>query len=328
MAPFTPDWRIQPLGSLGWGLAFRSRIPNNGPMELRHLRAFVTLAEEKHFGRAAELLGVSAPTLTEQIQALERSVRIKLVERTSRSVTLTAPGRSFLVEAEAALRHARAALLAAQTTERGNSGKLEIGYMLIASVIGIVPSLIGEFCRQNPSVDINLHRIEMTDQQQGILEGELDLGIVKTPTELPTGLSCFEIVTLPYAAVLPAGHRLANRHEIEPWEIIDEDFVSLSADAEVSFWRNISIVTGGAEPRIRKRAPDILSLLNLVAAGFGVSISAHQLSRMNIPGIVFVPIRSPELNSISVLYRKNDRAPLTVALRSFMKSRTDLLTLS
>jgi DNA-binding transcriptional LysR family regulator len=296
-------------------------------MELRHFRAFVTLAEERHFGRAAELLGISAPTLTEQIQALERSVGTRLVDRSSRSVGLTAAGKSFRLEAEATLRHATDAMLAAQSAARGTSGKLEIGYMMIASVIGVVPSVIGQFRRENPSIDINLHRTEMIWQQRALVEGEIDLGVVKTPAELPSGIGAFTVAQLPYAAILPAGHRLAQRSEIKPSDLADENFVSLNVESEVAFWRNITIVTKRSEPRIAKRAADILSLLNLVAAGYGVSIGALQLARLNIPGVVFVPLKTREWNTISVIYRRGDQTPALVALKAFIKARTDLLTL-
>lgn len=296
-------------------------------MELRHFRAFVTLAEERHFGRAAEALGISAPTLTEQIQALERGVGIRLVDRSSRSVGLTAAGKSFLSEAEATLRHAAGAMLAARNAAHGTSGKLEIGYMLIASVIGVVPSVIGQFCRENPSIDINLHRIEMIPQQRALVAGEIDLGVVKTPLELPSGISSFMVAQLPYAAILPTGHRLAHRTEIKPSELADENFVSMNVESEVAFWRNLSIAAKRSDPRIAKRAPDILSLLNLVAAGYGVSIAAYQLAKLGIPGIVFVPLKTREWNTISVIYRRSDQTPALLALTSFIKARADLLTL-
>jgi len=240
---------------------------------------------------------------------------------------MTAPGKAFLVEAQATLQHARAAIRAAQASDRGDIGKLEIGYMLLASVIGIVPSLIGEFRRQNPSVDVNLHRIEMTEQQKLILEGKLDIGVVKAPSLYPSGIGGFELVSLPYAAILPVGHRLEARKYIRPEELADESFVALSAEAEVSFWRNIALITKERGPRISKRTNDILSLMNLVAAGYGVSIAAHQLRRLSIPGLVFVPLRTAERNSIAVIYRQDDSSSASLALRSFMKARTDLLSL-
>jgi DNA-binding transcriptional LysR family regulator len=296
-------------------------------MELRHFRAFVVLAEERHFGRSAEILGISAATLTEQIQALEQSVGTRLVNRTSRSVSLTVAGKSFLVEAEATLRHAQDARLAARNAARGISGKLEIGYILLAAVIGLVPSVIGQFRRENRSIDINLHRIEVVAQQRAIVAGQLDLGIIRTPAGYPSGIDGFTAVQLPYAAILPADHRLAQRTEIKPSELADESFVSLDVESEVAFWRNIRMFALRSEPRITKRAPDILSLLNLVAAGYGVSIAAIQLARLNIPGVVFVPLKTRERNRVEVIYRSDDQTPALQALKTFIKTRTDLLTL-
>jgi DNA-binding transcriptional LysR family regulator len=126
---------------------------------------------------------------------------------------------------------------------------------------------------------------------------------------------------------LPADHRLAQRTEIKPSELADESFVSLDVESEVAFWRNIRMFALRSEPRITKRAPDILSLLNLVAAGYGVSIAAIQLARLNIPGVVFVPLKTRERNRVEVIYRTDDQTPALEALKAFIKTRTDLLTL-
>src|SRR5215207_4679857 len=109
-------------------------------MELRHFRSFVMLAHERHFAKAAEQLGISAPSLTEQIQALERKLGAKLLNRSARSITLTPAGKSFLVEAESTLRQAERARLAAQSAAHGESGKIEIGYLLLASLVGVIPA--------------------------------------------------------------------------------------------------------------------------------------------------------------------------------------------
>jgi DNA-binding transcriptional LysR family regulator len=136
------------------------------------------------------------------------------------------------------------------------------------------------------------------------------------------------VAQLPYAAILPTGHRLADRTEIKPSELADENFVSMNVESEVAFWRNLSLAAARrSAPRIAKRAPDILSLLNLVAAGYGVSIAAHQLAKLGIPGVVFVPLKTRERNTISVIYRRSDQTPALQALTSFIKARTDLLTL-
>ena len=285
------------------------------------------LAQELHFARAAEQLGVSAPTLTEQMQSLERKLGAQLLDRSARSVTLTSVGKSFLAEAEATLRQADRAKLVAQGFARGTSGKLEIGYLLIASLIGLVPTIVGRFRRENPSIDIVLHRSEMIPQQQAIVAGALDVGFVKTPVQYPGALSGFVVTELPYAAVFPIGHKLSSRSEIDTAELENEDFIGMSVEVEVAFWGNISLVTKRTEPRIVKRTDDILSLLNLVAAGYGISIVTYQLSRMNVPGVVFVPIRTKARNSISMIYRRNDQTPALTGLKAFVKANTSMLSL-
>ncbi len=296
-------------------------------MDLRHFRSFVALAHERHFARAAEQLGISAPTLTEQIQTLERKLGATLLDRSVRSVVLTPAGKLFLIEAEATIRQAERARLVAQSAARGESGKIEIGYMILTSLIGLIPTIVGNFRRQNPSIDIILHRTEMIPQQRAIIAGDLDVGFVRTPWNYPAGLAGITIVELSYAAVLPVGHSLASRDEINPDELINEDFVGLSVESEISFFRNISVVTQRAEPRIVKRTFDIISLLNLVAAGYGISIVARQLARLGIPGIVFVPIKTDVKNPISMIYRKSDQTPTVTALKNYVQANIQSLSL-
>lgn len=285
------------------------------------------LAHEGHFARAAEQLGISAPTLTEQIQTLEQKLGARLIDRSLRPFALTSVGRSFLAEAEATLRQADRARLVAQSVARGTSGKIEIGYLLITSLIGLVPTVVAAFRRENPSIEIVLHRTEMIPQQEALVAGALDAGFVKTPVQCPGVLSGFVVAELPYAAVLPVDHRLASHREIEPAEMANEDFICMSADVEIAFWQNISHVTGRTDPRIVKRTDDILSLLNLIAAGYGISVVTLQLAKINIPGIVFVPIKTRAKKSISMIYRKSDQAPALAALKTFVKRNTDMLSL-
>lgn len=132
---------------------------------------------------------------------------------------------------------------------------------------------------------------------------------------------------LPYAAVLPVGHRLASRRVIYPDELADEEFVGMSVEVEVAFWGNVSLVTRKKDPRIVKRTDDILFLLNLVAAGYGISVVTLQLSRINLPGIVFVPIKTNAKNSISMAFRRNDQTPALTALKAFVRNNKNLLSL-
>jgi DNA-binding transcriptional LysR family regulator len=140
-------------------------------MELRHLRYFEAAAEELHFSRAAERLNISAPTLTQQIQALEQDLGVMLFRRTKRSVALTEAGRRFLDEARATLRQAEQATLMARQTARGEIGRIEIGYVTSASCLGLISTVLAEFRRANPYVDLQLHRMETVRQLNELIQG-------------------------------------------------------------------------------------------------------------------------------------------------------------
>ena len=127
--------------------------------------------------------------------------------------------------------------------------------MLIASVIGVVPSVIGQFRRDNPSIDINLHRIEMLPQQRGLVAGELDMGIVKAPADLPTGLAGFTVAQLQYAVILPVGHPMAERTEISPSELVDESFVSMNVDPRSRFGVTFPSSPSDRNPESRNALP-------------------------------------------------------------------------
>src|ERR1700742_1879741 len=129
-------------------------------MELRHLRYFEAVAAELHFARAAERLKITPPTLTQQVQVLERELGVLLLRRTRRSVALTEAGRRFLEEARATLRQADQAMVMAHRAARGEIGRIEIGYVTSASCLGLIPQVIAAFRRSNPLVDVQLHRLE------------------------------------------------------------------------------------------------------------------------------------------------------------------------
>lgn len=140
-------------------------------MELRHLRYFVAVAEKLHFSRAAEDLNISTPTLSHQIQALERMLGAQLLSRRKKSaVSLTQTGKRFLEEARATLRQAENAELVGKRAARGNIGSIAIGYILSASCIGLLPELIGTFQKENPNVLVQIVRMETFPQVKALIE--------------------------------------------------------------------------------------------------------------------------------------------------------------
>src|SRR5215218_8477491 len=180
-------------------------------MELRHLRYFVAVAEELHFSRAAERLHISPPSLTQQIQGLERELGTSLFTRTKRNVTLTDTGTRFLHEARLTLQQAEHAAVVARLAGRGDIGRLEIGYASSVACAGLVTAAVAEYGRTHPLVTISLSKMQAARQLRELPEGRLDIGFLRNPARYPEGISAVIISREPVVVVLPRGHRLAKR---------------------------------------------------------------------------------------------------------------------
>jgi len=294
-------------------------------MELRHLRYFVAVAEKLHFSRAAEHLNISTPTLSHQIQALETMLGAQLLSRKTKSaVSLTQTGKRFLEEARATLRQAENAELVGKRAARGDIGSIAIGYILSASCIGLLPELIEAFQKENPGVSLQLSRMETFPQMKAIIEGVLDIAFIRAPQRYPAELTGFVVDRHPYCVAIPARHHLAKRKQISPAVLAQEAFVSGSLEMEVGFWGNLSAIsTPGQSLHIAERAPDIFSLLTLVAAGVGLGIISAPMQNVAIPGVVYRRISGAfQEAEIAVAYRKSESAPAVKSFIQRLRART------
>src|SRR5687768_10910437 len=180
-------------------------------MELRHLRYFVAVAEELHFGRAAARLRVAQPALSQQIKQLERELGVTLLARTRRRVALTEPGRLFLTEARRTLAQAASAVEVARRAAAGHAGRLRIGHVDIA-LWGVLPTLVRVYRERYPGVALSLRETLPARQLAALRAGELDVGIGPPPTSGP-----FETAPVsadPVLLALPSGHRLAAQESV------------------------------------------------------------------------------------------------------------------
>jgi DNA-binding transcriptional LysR family regulator len=278
-------------------------------MELRHLRYFVAVAEELHFGHAAERLNISGPTLTNQIKALENALRVRLFDRrTKKGVTLTNAGVRFLHEARATVRQAELTENIGRQAGLGEAGTITIGYVLTASLMGLLPAAIGSFRGLYPSVTFQVRRTETMPTMKDIAAGQTDVGLVRSPERFPVGLTGFRIVEDEFCVVLPAGHRLAAQKQITAASLNDENFVATPMEMEISFWNNF---VGSTTRRVVARANDVISVLTLVASGIGISVLPAHVSNVRLPGIVFREMSGVRRKAgYSTVYRSDETAPL------------------
>jgi DNA-binding transcriptional LysR family regulator len=276
-------------------------------MELRQLRYFVAVAEELHFGRAAEKVHIAQPALSIQIKALEARLGGALFVRSSRSVVLTEAGRLFLHEARATLAQAEHAFDVAARALRGEMGALDIAYSGNAAFSGVLGHSIQVFRRERPDVDIRLCELDPVSQVRQLLARRIQLGFMTTLcVDIPSTLAVTPLASWPLRLALAAGHPLARGEAIDRAALAGETFI-VYADADGDDGSRIVRSLIGLSPRRLLRAANIMQVLSLVAAGQGVALLPVSLQAL-ASGTVFLPLAGAEVEMDSVLlYWRDDR---------------------
>jgi DNA-binding transcriptional LysR family regulator len=283
-------------------------------MELRHLRYFLAVAEEGHITRAAERLGIQQPPLSQQIKALEAELDVQLFRRKPRGVELTDAGRSFLADTQIILAQVTKARAKAERTARGEQGTIVVGFTSSAPFHPFVPDIIRKFRERYPRVNLVLEEAGTSELVAGLRSEEFDAAFIRSPVSDPQGLAVYELLEEQMFAALPNDHPLApanNEVENKPLEIAElaaEPFILYRRRTGPGFYDSIIAAChrAGFMPQITQEAPRILSTLNLVAAGLGVSLVPESLRQLQMTGVAY---RS--LSPTSQL-----TAPLNLACRS------------
>ncbi|OBF91787.1 hypothetical protein A5791_14825 [Mycobacterium sp. 852002-51163_SCH5372311] len=284
--------------------------------ELRLLRYFVTVAEERHFGRAAERLHIAQPPLSQQIQKLERQLGVDLIDRSRRPIELTDAGSALFDEARLALTHGQRAFAAARRAAAGHLGHLHIG-ALQAAVDGVLPYVMRSHRRTYPDVKLELSELSTAEQVSQLLEHRLDVGFLRGPVEEPS-LTVQTLVDDPLAAVVWEGHTLAEHHRIAP---------SLLADQPVVMWTRTAAATTYAdvielfrmhniEPPIVDEVARIQTILALVASEAGIALLPTSFINLGRQGVRFIPLHGPLPNRpLALAWRTSNESP---TLRCFL----------
>jgi len=268
-----------PLGSL--------RLPK---FDLRQARAFLFVADELHFGRAAARLFTSQPALSRTIHALEEAVGVSLFERSTRRVRLTPAGEVFAAECRLALGHLERAAAAAHDAADGSIGRLRVGYMDFA-INGRLPQLLQGYRAKFPRDVLDLEYSPTAKQRTALLEGRIDIGFVIGDFESQKVLSLL-VDQDDYVALLPDTHPLASRRTVRLADLADEPFVMGSEDAFSSFRRLLLPIchAAGFFPSIVQQASNSNGIFGMVAAGVGVSVYAGCARNMRRAGVVIKPL--------------------------------------
>jgi DNA-binding transcriptional LysR family regulator len=287
-------------------------------MELRHLRYFAAVADELHFGRAAERLGIAQPPLSRQIKELEQQIGVLLLLRTKRRVELTAAGRIFANEARKVLAQADQAVTVAQRAARGEIGQLEVGFVS-GAVYGKVPSIFGLVRTRYPQISLVLRDLATEEQIEAIQAHRLDIGLIRPPVTVSKSLAMQVIAREPLVAVLPQTHRLAGRKKIPLKELAGEPFLQVPSRIAPGFYGQfVSLCAqAGFYPQIVQEARTTQTIVSLVAVGMGVSIVPASLRSMQRSGVVYRPLDGPApTTELAVIWRLDDENP---ALHRFLE---------
>jgi len=286
-------------------------------MELRYLNAFIAVAEELHFGRAARRLQMAQPPLSQQIRQLEKELGVQLFERNTRSVRLTSAGESFLEPVRTVLDDLDAATRAAKAAGRGEYGRVTVGFAGASSHESL-PLLTRAVRAAHPGLELVMKGQTYANVALSrVADGSLDLGFVRMPVDRP-GVVARVIDEEEVVCALPSDHRLARRRRIPIAELAGEPFVSFPANAG-STVRDATVTAcgdAGFHPRVVQEAPDSYTILALVAAGVGVTLTLSSCQHIQQTGLVYRPLAGPGIRLRAALAWRADNP--SAALRTVL----------
>jgi DNA-binding transcriptional LysR family regulator len=290
-------------------------------MELRQLQYAVAVADELHFGRAAERLLVAQPSLSRQIRDLERDLGVALFARTSRRVELTPAGQAFVTQARHTLAAAEEARQSAVDAGAGVQGRVTLGFVASA-VVDILPGLVASHRASRPRVSLTLREMTTEEQVVQLLDREVNVGIGRD-LEPVEGLSVQVMHQEALIAALPGDHPLTDRRSVSLRELGTSAFVSLPRDRVPRAWEKLVVLCHQAQikPRIAQEANQFVTLLALVAAGLGVAVIPESVRSMRHHGIHYVRLRDPGTSTnITTAVRADDHDPVTADLHALLHS--------
>lgn len=283
-------------------------------MELHHIRAFVTLADELNISRAAVRLHLSQPNLSRKLRSLEAEVGVALFERTSRGLTITQPGLAFLDEARTILSASAKAIEVARRRARGETERLRVGYLM---GLPKVTAVMAGFQRAHPKVTLALLEMTPAEQLRRLEAGEIDLGFIGLSYALrDTALSGHCVAHYETVLAVPEASALARKKRLRLSDLQDQVVLGINV-AEYPHWDQWSkdLAQKGFKYHQAREGPTQLSaLLEQVAANLGVSLfPEHSFAH---EGVVFRRITPPLTTELYVAWNPANVAP---ALRDFIK---------
>nr|WP_297078182.1 LysR family transcriptional regulator [Thermoleptolyngbya sp. M55_K2018_002] len=279
-------------------------------IELRHLRYFITVAEELHFGRAAARLHMAQPPLSQQIRQLEGELGFQLFYRTKRSVQLTEAGAVFLAECRRIMQQLDQAVQLGQQVSRGERGQLVIGFVSSAAY-SVLPTLLRGFRAAAPDVSLELHELTTDQQVQWLRDRRMDVGLVRPPVNEPD-FCLMPLCEEPLVVALPQQHPLAQQPSVSLKDLAGKPFILFPRPLAPGLYDQIISLCqqGGFSPAIVQEAIQMQTIISLVAAEIGVAIVPLSLQNLQRTGVVYRELQEPTPKAaIALLTRQPDPSP-------------------
>ncbi len=275
-------------------------------MELRHLRYFAAIAETGNLTRAAVLLHVTQPSLSQAMRELETEIGCALFLRRARGVELTEGGRALRARAHDILERAAEAPLAARMAANGTTGELVVGFTG-SSVYGLLPGLLARFRERCPEVTLSLREMLTDVQLESLRERRIDVGLSRPAAGEP-GISSRTIARLPFVAALPVKHPLAARRTITLKALAEEPLIMLERRRGPGFYTQLMnmMSRAGITPRIAHEASHLPTLVGMVGAGLGIAIVSAELANFEVRDVVYRPLEGNDGVELALVWRRGD----------------------
>ncbi|MFE3182922.1 LysR family transcriptional regulator [Streptomyces violascens] len=289
-------------------------------LPLPQLHAFVVLAEELHFGRAATRLGIAQPPLSQQIRRLEDKVGHALFSREPGRIALTPAGRELLPAARQALISVTDGLAAAREVGGGRAGRLRIGFAA-SLALTVLPGLLRSFREGFPAVRLDIREMTTVPQLTALREGTIDIGLLREPHAGDTELGFATVLTERFVAVLPSAHPLAAQRAVRVEQLAGSPFVLLPRAVGPPLYDRITdlCTAAGFTPHVVQHAVEWQTVCALVETGLGVSLAPESIRRIRLKGVAFRRIEPGTARTrVAVAWRKNDPNPLVTRLLTLL----------
>lgn len=289
--------------------------------QLSHLRSFVAVATELHFGRAAALLNMTQPPLTRQIQLLEHEIGVRLLERSGGNVRLTLAGATFLREAEDILRRSQAAMLAARRAMRADAGSVTMGFIPAAS-FSLLASVLGVVRETFPDVHVALREMQTDAQLEAIGADRIELGIVRPFAPRSFALSV-PLLREPFVLAAPVGHPLLTCESLTLSSLEGQPFIEFCPSESRYLYEIVAgrLRAEGVAPDTVQTLSHTHSILSLIDAGIGLALVPQSAHRLGYAGVAFRPLENAEGLDVEMhlVWRRGNQHAVADRVRSMLE---------